>query len=188
MTPDQWKQAAEIFADAIQQPPADREEYLREACRENTVLRREIDRLIQAHERAGDFLSKPHIVAETATLSDSTAEPAPLPDFDDYHILGVLGEGGMGLVYLAEQRQPIRRRVALKVVKRVHDHSSLLARFETERQALALMDHPNIAAVYGAGTIFLNYAPAPDGSRFLVRQRIEAVEPESISVMTNWRP
>ena len=78
--------------------------------------------------------------------------PVPgLPDFGVYHAIGVLGEGGMGIVYLAQQREPIRRRVALKVMKRGDDLSLFTARFESERQALALMDHPNIARVYDAG-------------------------------------
>jgi WD40 repeat protein/serine/threonine protein kinase len=74
-----------------------------------------------------------------------------LPDFGSYHAVGVLGEGGMGIVYLAEQREPIRRRVALKVLKHGDDRPSFFARFESERQALAMMDHPNIARVYDAG-------------------------------------
>jgi serine/threonine protein kinase len=78
--------------------------------------------------------------------------PEPLSDFGSYHVIGVLGEGGMGIVYLAEQREPIRRRVALKVLKHGDGGSSVTARFESESQALALMDHPNIAGVYDAGT------------------------------------
>ena len=97
-------------------------------------------------------------LAETGTAEKggvhSRAEnsfPA-LPDFGSYHTIGVLGEGGMGIVYLAEQRVPIRRRVALKVLKVGDAGSSVVARFESESQALALMDHPNIAQVYDAGT------------------------------------
>src|SRR5277367_143200 len=75
-----------------------------------------------------------------------------LPDFGPYHTVGVLGEGGMGIVYLAEQRQPVRRRVALKVLKSADLGSTVLARFQSESQALALMDHPNIAHIYDAGT------------------------------------
>ena len=77
---------------------------------------------------------------------------AMLPDFGPYHTMGVLGEGGMGIVYLAEQRQPVRRRVALKLLKSADLGSSVLARFKSESQALALMDHPNIARIYDAGT------------------------------------
>src|SRR5215472_7986984 len=92
-------------------------------------------------------------LTETLT-SDEPVQPqttAKLPDFGGYHAIGVLGEGGMGIVYLAEQREPIHRRVALKVLKRGDDSPSFIARFESERQALAMMDHPNIARVYDAG-------------------------------------
>jgi serine/threonine protein kinase len=71
---------------------------------------------------------------------------------DRYQLLAVLGEGGMGVVYLAEQKQPLRRKVALKVIKPGMDSARVIARFEAERQALALLDHPNIAHVYDAGT------------------------------------
>ena len=77
--------------------------------------------------------------------------PAGDDDFGRYHILQRLGEGGMGTVYLAEQREPIRRRVALKVVKLGMDTSQVLARFAKERQALAMMDHPNVARIFDAG-------------------------------------
>ena len=93
----------------------------------------------------------------TATGAETISHPllpnpsAGLPDFGPYHVIGVLGEGGMGIVYLAEQREPIRRRVALKVLKRGDDRPSFIARFESERQALAMMDHPHIAHVYDAG-------------------------------------
>src|SRR5690348_13882693 len=75
------------------------------------------------------------------TLPVAEAPNAKLPDFGSYHAIGVLGEGGMGIVYLAEQREPIRRRVALKVLKHSDKRPGFLARFESERQALALMDH-----------------------------------------------
>ena len=82
----------------------------------------------------------------------STKSSAALPDFGPFHTIGVLGEGGMGIVYLAEQHEPVRRRVALKVLKSAEAGSQVLARFESESQALALMDHPNIARIYDAGT------------------------------------
>jgi serine/threonine protein kinase len=93
-------------------------------------------------------------LAGTATTEKQGAQRTPeaLSDFGSYHVIGVLGEGGMGIVYLAEQRGPIRRRVALKVLKLGGGESSFLARFESESQALALMDHPHIARVYDAGT------------------------------------
>ena len=95
-------------------------------------------------------------LAETHTTdrrrSNASDGDRPLLDFGPYHTIGVLGEGGMGIVYLAEQREPVRRRVALKVLKSGDAGSTVLARFESESQALALMDHPNIARVHDAGT------------------------------------
>src|SRR5262245_17632165 len=91
------------------------------------------------------------VTDEGTTPSTPSSAAEKLPDFGAYHAIGVLGEGGMGIVYLAEQREPIRRRVALKVLKRGDDRPSFIARFESERQALAMMDHPNIARVYEAG-------------------------------------
>jgi eukaryotic-like serine/threonine-protein kinase len=91
---------------------------------------------------------------DASTETHATSEPARshLPEtFGSYRPVGVLGEGGMGIVYLAEQDEPIRRRVALKVIKQGMDTRRVIARFESERQALALMDHPNIALVYEAG-------------------------------------
>jgi RNA polymerase sigma factor (TIGR02999 family) len=94
-------------------------------------------------------------VSDTVTQLNTVASKSSislLPDFGPYHTIGVLGEGGMGFVYLAEQRQPVCRRVALKVLKSAELGSTVLARFESESQALALMDHPNIARIYDAGT------------------------------------
>src|ERR1017187_8095002 len=87
-------------------------------------------------------------------------------DFGRYRIIQPLGEGGMGTVYLAEQLEPIRRRVALKVVKLGMDTAQVLARFSNERQALAMMDHPNIAQIFDAGA-------TPKGSPYFVMEYIE---------------
>jgi serine/threonine protein kinase/Tol biopolymer transport system component len=121
----------------------------------------------------------PRCLMESALGAGSTgAEPiarpllpnwnAALPDFGPYHAIGVLGEGGMGIVYLAEQREPIRRRVALKVLKRGDDRPSFIARFESERQALAVMDHPHIAHVYEAGA-------TADGRPYFVMEYVPGI-------------
>jgi serine/threonine protein kinase/Tol biopolymer transport system component len=113
-------------------------------------------------------------LAATATGGETVSRPVlpnPTPalqDFGPYHAIGVLGEGGMGIVYLAEQRQPIRRRVALKVLKRGDDRPSFIARFESERQALAMMDHPNIAHVYDAGA-------TADGRPYFVMEYVPGI-------------
>src|SRR3984957_2382177 len=104
---------------------------------------------------------------KTQTLHRATAIAAD-EDFVRYHVVRQLGEGGMGTVYLAEQREPFRRRVALKVVKLGMDTSQVLARFANERQALALMDHPNIARIFDAGA-------TPKGRPYFVMEYIEGV-------------
>ena len=114
--------------------------FVEEACRDDPTLLAELLSLLQSHDGAGSFLSEP-------------VDPGLHPrQIGPYRILSVLGEGGMGTVYLAEEEHPIRRRVALKIVRRDLDMRDVLARFERERQALALMEHPGIARVYGAGT------------------------------------
>src|SRR5208283_4869651 len=105
--------------------------------------------------------------AETETIDIAAAEAGD-DDFGRYHILRILGEGGMGTVYLAEQRGPIRRSVALKVVKLGMDTGQVLARFANERQALAIMDHPNIARIFDAGA-------TPKGRPYFVMEYIEGV-------------
>jgi serine/threonine protein kinase len=101
----------------------------------------------------------------TETLGPATAA-ATDEDFGRYRIIQLLGEGGMGTVYLAEQLEPIRRRVALKVVKLGMDTAQVLARFNNERQALAMMDHPNIAQIFDAGA-------TPKGRPYFVMEYIE---------------
>ncbi len=117
-----------------------REAFVQEACRDDPALLTELLSLLQSHDTAGAFLSQ---------TADSGLHPRQI---GPYRILSVLGEGGMGTVYLAEEEHPIRRRVALKIVRWDLDMREVLARFERERQALALMEHPGIARVYGAGT------------------------------------
>jgi WD40 repeat protein/serine/threonine protein kinase len=125
--------------------------FLNEACNGNAPLRAELDGLLQAHDQAGSFLKAPG-AAEAITAPGETPVEAPGTRIGRYKLLQAIGEGGMGLVYMAEQEQPIRRRVALKIIKPGMDSAQVLARFDVERQALALMDHPNIARVLDAGT------------------------------------
>src|SRR5499426_828513 len=106
------------------------------------------------------------IDANATTINITTLEDDD--DFGRYQILRVLGEGGMGSVYLAEQREPIRRQVALKVVKLGMDTSQVLARFAHERQALAMMDHSNVARIFDAGA-------TPKGRPYFVMEYIEGV-------------
>src|SRR5262245_14352092 len=138
-----------IFLAAIEKSsPAERAVYLDEACRGDTRLRAEIESLLAAHDR----LSSIRQPAATATIDEPAVSPYVGTVIGPYKLLQQIGEGGMGAVYMAEQTQPVQRRVALKVIKAGMDSAQVIARFEAERQALALMDHPNIAKVLDAGT------------------------------------
>jgi serine/threonine protein kinase/predicted RNA polymerase sigma factor len=139
-----------IFARAIEiESVQERAEFLEQACGSDPRLRREMEQLVADHFRAGAFLERPAI--QVAVTSLERAGEAPGTVIGPYKLLEQLGEGGMGMVFVAEQTQPVRRRVALKVIKPGMDSRQVVARFEGERQALALMDHPNIARVLDGG-------------------------------------
>ena len=124
----------------------EREAYLDKVCGDDTALRQKVESLIADHFEAGDFLEKPAMVADDQPLAEK-----PGDQIGPYKLLQELGEGGMGVVYMAEQTAPVARCVAVKVIKPGMDTRQVIARFEAERQALALMDHPNIASVFDAG-------------------------------------
>src|SRR5262245_53980471 len=143
--------AEEIFLAALEQKdPAERAAYLDRACRPDAELRRQVEGLLQAHEAAGSFLEQ-SLFRTTPTVDQSPWQEQPGTVIGPYKPLQQLGEGGFGVVCMAEQQEPIRRKVALKVLKPGMDSKQVIARFEAERQALALMDHPNIAKVLDAG-------------------------------------
>jgi serine/threonine protein kinase len=145
-----------IFDAARQMPDAQaRAAYLDAACAGNPSLRERVERLIQAGQRADEFLAaNPLELGGTGqqTISVPPLSEGPGTVIGNYKLLEKLGEGGFGVVYMAEQKQPIKRRVALKIIKAGMDTREVVARFEAERQALALMDHPNIAKVFDAGS------------------------------------
>src|ERR1017187_6922787 len=142
-----------VFGAARRLPAGERAAYLNEACVGDAVLRQRVEELLQASEQAGAFLESPAAVplgpGGTIHLELSPTEK-PGDRIGRYKLLQQIGEGGCGVVYMAEQEEPVRRRVALKVIKLGMDTRSVIARFEAERQALALMDHPNIAKVLDA--------------------------------------
>src|SRR5262245_35657757 len=135
-----------IFSGALEIPSAEaRAAYLDRACAADPELRRQVESLLDVHERAGRFLASP-------TVNFESGSPEPVGStVGPYKLREQIGEGGMGVVYVAEQHQPVRRRVALKIIKPGMDTKLVIARFEAERQALAMMDHPNIPKVHDAG-------------------------------------
>jgi eukaryotic-like serine/threonine-protein kinase len=138
---------------ALELHEAERSAYLDQACAGDVALRQRVEDLLRAHKQAENFLEAPPAgrdFRETMRLNiPPTEKPGDM--IGRYKLLQQIGEGGCGVVYMAEQEEPVRRRVALKVIKLGMDTKSVIARFEAERQALALMDHPNIAKVLDAG-------------------------------------
>jgi eukaryotic-like serine/threonine-protein kinase len=135
----------EILAGAVaRRDPAMRAAYLAEACGADDQLRAKVEGLIRAYEEKGDRVEQALPVPDRPPESPGTM-------VGRYKLLQEIGEGGFGLVFMAEQTEPVHRRVALKVIKAGMDTREVIARFESERQALALMDHPNIAKILDAG-------------------------------------
>lgn len=180
----------EIFWGALEQPtPEARASFLESACANDPALRASVEALLR-HHKDDAFLETP------AIRSPGTGRTAPFPGLSipeqagdrigPYRLLQKIGEGGVGIVFMAEQESPIRRRVALKVLRPGMDSGAVIARFESERQALALIEHPNIARVFDAGTtgsgrpffvMELVHGPTItaycDQHRLAVRERIE---------------
>src|SRR4051794_37888439 len=143
----------QIFAEAIELPPDQRAAFLVARCAGDEPLLTAVRELVAAHEAAGSFLETPTIEpvhASPVSETGKSREPPP-QRIGAYKLLEQIGEGGFGTVYMAEQEHPVRRRVALKLIKLGMDTRQVIARFEAERQALAIMDHPNIARVFDAG-------------------------------------
>jgi serine/threonine protein kinase len=142
--PSTAPQLKTIFGEALEiESPADRAAFMERACGGDASLRAGVDALLQAHQEAGRFLDPAGVLPSPET---------PGTVIGPYKLLEQIGEGGMGLVFMAEQTAPVRRKVALKLLKPGMDTRQVVARFEAERQALALMDHPHIAKVFNAGT------------------------------------
>ncbi len=144
----------DIFLAALEKStPEERVAFLDAACKDDLDLRRRVERLLGAHPKAEGFLESPARPAgeETAAYVPAKEHVGALIA-GRYKLLEQIGEGGMGTVWVAEQTQPVRRKVALKLIKAGMDSKSVLSRFEAERQALAMMDHPNIAKVLDGGT------------------------------------
>ncbi len=151
-----------IFLVAIEAAdPVARAALLARECGDDAELRQRVEVLLQAHDRSGSFLDQPAVEPMTTDEPGGQwiAPDAPLTVTEQpgmrvgrYKLLQKIGEGGMGVVYMAEQQEPVRRMVALKIIKPGMDSDAVVARFEAERQALAMMDHQNIARVFDGGT------------------------------------
>src|SRR5262245_50529444 len=152
MSADQ-NRAKSIFLSAVEiASSTERAAYVAAQCGDDQALRREVADLLQHHAQAGTFPEPPTpSPAGTATLDEQIREGAGTV-IGRYKLLEPVGEGGMGTVWMAQQTEPVKRLVALKLIKAGMDSKQVLARFDAERQALALMDHPNIARVLDGGT------------------------------------
>ena len=159
--PEQWEKIKEIVGAALDRSPRERSAYLDAACSNDDALRAEVDSLLSAHAQAGGL-------SESA-LATQFADPAQFSkSFGPYRLLQKLGEGGMGQVWLAEQSAPVRRRVALKLIKTGMYDDAVFRRFQSERQSLAIMDHPAIAKVFDAGA-------TPDGQPYFAMEYVPGI-------------
>jgi WD40 repeat protein/serine/threonine protein kinase len=149
--------AKSIFLAAVELSlPAERKAYLDDACGGDAALRQRVEALLRAHDEPESYLEPPLVeraqAEELPTIPLPPISEKPGTTIGPYKLLEQIGEGGFGVVYMAEQAEPVRRRVALKIIKPGMDSRQVIVRFEAERQALAMMDHQNIARVLDAGT------------------------------------
>ncbi|MBP8305334.1 MAG: protein kinase, partial [Phycisphaerae bacterium] len=156
-----------IFHAVIAKPVGDRRAYLQSVCGGNPDLLAHIEELLRAYEAQDGFLEAP-LIEEAVTLGDARLTEGPGTVIGHYRLLEKIGEGGMAVVYMAEQEEPVRRRVAVKLIKVGMDTQQVVARFEAERQALAMMDHPNIAKVLDGGA-------TPAGRPYFVMELVKGV-------------
>ncbi len=176
--------AEQVFLAAVERrDPRERRAYLDEVLAADPELRDEVESLLRSHESAGSFLSRPAIdLPEVPRELLSGDVPDAGQMIGPYRVERLLGEGGMGIVLVASQEQPVRRRVALKLIRPGLSHQRVLDRFEAERQALALMDHPHIARILDAGVYakrcqepFLETVPDTFSQPYFVMELIEGL-------------
>ena len=150
---ESWNaEANDLFLEALELEPGERRQrFLDQSCGADGELRRRVDALLYASERAGSFLDPSTAAFDGPLENDADVDASSLATIGVYELVKRIGEGGFGEVWTADQREPVRRRVAIKILKPGMDSREVLARFEVERQALALMDHPNVAKVFDAG-------------------------------------
>jgi serine/threonine protein kinase/Flp pilus assembly protein TadD len=184
MERERWQRVNQIVNACLELKPEEREAAISKACDGDLTLMAEVAGLLDSYEQVGDFLEppvsrtapslapldNPSITRESGLRPISTADggEAAGPIIERYRLLQKIGEGGMGEVWLAEQQRPVRRRVALKLIKAGMNSRDVIARFESERQALALMDHSTIAKVFDAGS-------TAEGSPYFVMEYVPGV-------------
>ena len=154
-----------LFQETLDTPSEERPAFLERACAGRSELRVEVEKLLRDHEAAGEFMAEP-TGGGIAMPDEQSPEAGSV--IGPYKLLEQIGEGGFGVVYVAEQSAPVRRRVALKVIKAGMDTREVVSRFEAERQALALMEHPHIARVFDGGS-------TPGGRPYFVMELVKGI-------------
>jgi tetratricopeptide (TPR) repeat protein len=162
------------FAALSRESPQERASYLDQACGADADLRRRVERLLQAQPKVGSFLQDVADVPRGTVAQAGECETAGAA-IGPYKLLEQIGEGGMGTVWMAEQTEPVKRLVAVKLIKAGMDSRAVIARFEAERQALALMDHANIARVLDAGTTHGEPGGVSPGRPYFVMDLVRGV-------------
>ena len=180
MNDQMWERVKEIFHHALKRTLPERREFLDDACGEDDALRSEVGALLASHDEVGD---DSRLSSSEGRAGRVFPVEGPGSVIGRYKPLEEIGEGGMGVVYLADQEEPVRRKVALKIIKLGMDTKEVIARFEAERQALAIMDHTNIAKVFDAGTtelgrpyFVMEHIPGIPITDYCDQQRLNAQE------------
>jgi eukaryotic-like serine/threonine-protein kinase len=168
MKPQGWAMNEEsLFAEALGRTGEARAALLGERCKDDAELRRRVEALLRAADNPDPFLEAPAPVP-AATVDQPPATERPGTVIGPYKLIEPVGEGGMGAVWMAQQTEPVKRLVALKLIKAGMDSKQVIARFEAERQALALMDHPHIAQIHDGGT-------TSDGRPYFVMELVKGI-------------
>jgi eukaryotic-like serine/threonine-protein kinase len=161
-----FEQIRSIFMSVLERPTSEWNTYLTEACGTDSALREQVEILLEAHRSGGMLDNATRANEKTLPPMPMASEMPGLILAGKYKLLERIGEGGMGSVWLAQQSEPVKRKVAVKLIKLGMDSRQVLNRFDAERQALAMMDHPNIAKVLDGGL-------TPDGRPFFVMELVK---------------